>query len=246
MSGDMDDVTPAARSRRRLLQALNLSLALVAVLGAIHLAQPLTGELRELALVPRAVSGLIGILTAPLLHGSLGHWASNAVPLIVMGTLAGLVYPRAAPRALPLIWLGAGVGTWLIGRESFHIGASGLTHGLGFFLFLLGVLRRDRPAIATAMVVFFLYGGMLLTVLPREPGVSWEYHLSGAIAGAIAALWWRRLDPPPMRAPYSWEVEPEPTEDAQALEPPRPSEVPVLWQRPPESRGNVLPFRRPE
>lgn len=239
--------TDPARSRPRLQRALTLSLAFVALLGLLHfLVQPWLGEAgRLLALRPRELAGLAGILTAPLLHGSPGHWLANAVPLLVLGSLAGLVYPRATPRALPLIWLLSGLGTWVIGRESAHIGASGLTHGLGFFLFLLGLLRRDRPALATAMVAFFLYGGMLLTVLPREPQVSWEYHLSGAAAGLLAAWWWRRLDPPPARAPYSWELEPETDDpDDATLEPPRPDTVPVLWQRPPEARGTVLPFRR--
>ncbi|HEX5756411.1 MAG TPA: rhomboid family intramembrane serine protease [Arenimonas sp.] len=245
----MDNDSTMASSRQRLQRALTLSLAFVAVLGGLHLAQPWFADVQPaLALRPRELAGLLGVLTAPLLHGSLGHWLSNAVPLLVLGTLAGLVYPKATPRALPLIWLGAGLGTWLIGRDSGHIGASGLTHGLGFYLFLLGLLRRDRPALATAMIAFFLYGGMLLTVLPREAHISWEYHLSGAIAGAIAALLWRRLDPAPPRPAYSWEIEPEnPAQaDADALEPPRPAEVPVLWQRAPEARGVLLPFRRRE
>lgn len=245
----MDTESSMASSRQRLQRALTLSLAFVALLGGLHLAQPWFADaLPALALRPRELSGLLGVLTAPLLHGSPGHLLANAAPLLVLGTLAGLVYPKATPRALPLIWLGAGLGTWLIGRDSGHIGASGLTHGLGFYLFLLGVLRRDRPALATAMIAFFLYGGMLLTVLPREAHVSWEYHLSGALAGAVAALLWRRLDPPPARPPYSWELEAEsPAQaDADALEPPRPAEVPVLWRREDEARGVVLPFRRRE
>jgi len=140
---------------------------------------------------------------------------------------------------LPLIWLGSGVFVWLVGRDSAHLGASGLTHGLMFFVFVAGVLRRDRPAIAGSLIAFFLFGGMVLTVLPREVGVSWESHLGGALAGLLAALLWRRLDPAPARRRYSWEMEEEP----EALEDPlaageratfarRPSDVPVLWDGP--------------
>lgn len=249
----MDDSAIRAAHRDRLITALTWSMAFVVLLGGLFFARPWLGDLPALALRPRDVSGLLGIVTAPLLHGSIEHLFSNAVPLLFMGTLCGLVYPRASRRALPLIWLGAGLGTWLIGRDSFHIGASGLTHGLGFFLFVLGLLRRDRPAIATALMVFFLYGGMLLTVLPREPGVSWEYHLSGALAGALAAWRWYRLDPAPPRPRYSWEDEADAdVVPDDTLEPPRPQAVPVLWLRPPgahdetrdETRGVVLPFRR--
>ena len=79
------------------------------------------------------------------------------------------------------------LGAWLLGQPgSHHLGASGLTHGLMFLVFVLGLLRRDRAAIAAGMLAFMFYGGMLMTILPREPGVSWESHLGGAIAGVGA------------------------------------------------------------
>jgi membrane associated rhomboid family serine protease len=126
------------------------------------------------------------------------------------------------------------------------IGASGITHGLGFMLFGLAILRRDRPAIAAAMIAFFFFGSMLLTVLPQELGVSWEYHLSGAVFGVVAAALWYRADPAPPRKRYSWEDEAELEAVADPEhELPRPDEVPVLWHRPPPpSVGKVLPFRR--
>ena len=98
--------------------------------------------------------------------------------------------------------------------------------------------------LAAALIAFFLYGGMVLTILPREPGVSWEYHLGGALMGLVSAGLWRRLDPAPPRRRYSWELEEDAADTPdEALEPPRPEEVPVLWQRPEEPRGQVLPFR---
>ena len=230
---------------RHFRRALLASMAFVALIGAIFFATPALGGLRAFALVPLEASGLVGILTAPLLHGSAGHWLANASALLVLGTLVGTVYPRAALRALPVLWLLSGLVTWLIGRPSFHIGASGLTHGLMFLVFVLGVVRRDRPSIAAAMIAFLLYGGMLLTVLPREAGVSWQSHLGGAVAGVVAALLWRHRDPLPPRKRYSWEEE----EEAQAaghdtLEPPSPTDVPVLWNRPEprDEHGVVLEF----
>jgi membrane associated rhomboid family serine protease len=59
------------------------------------------------------------------------------------------------------------------------------------------------------MIAFMFYGGMLLTVLPHEAGVSWEAHLGGAVAGIVAAGLFRRSDPLPPRKRYSWELEPE-------------------------------------
>lgn len=245
---DTERLRHAEAVRRRFRASLLASMAFVALIGAIFFATPALGGLRFLALVPLQAEGLVGILTAPLLHGSAGHWLANSSALLVLGTLVGTVYPRATVRALPVLWLGAGLVTWLIGRPSFHIGASGLTHGLMFLLLFLGILRRDRAAIAAALIAFFLYGGMVLTVLPREPGVSWEYHLGGALAGIAAAWRWRRADPEPPRQRYSWEDEEDAAgagDEGGEFELPRPHEVPVLWQRTEAPRGKVLPFRRP-
>ena len=249
-----DDVpdTPAQRAadRARLLRAFNGSLAFVLLLAAVFwLQQGL--DVRAFAVGPLRLEGLPGLLTAPLLHGSPGHLAANAASLLILGTLAFTVYPRASARALPLLWLGSGLGAWLLGQPgSYHLGASGLTHGLMFLVFVLGLLRRDRPSIAAAMIAFFLYGGMLMTVLPHEPGVSWQSHLGGATGGVLAALLWRRTDPLPPRKKYSWELEEEAGElspQDTELEMHSPEDVPVLWQRPSaqtdESRGTVLPFR---
>jgi hypothetical protein len=121
-----------------------------------------------------------------------------------------------------------------------------VTHGLGFLVFALGVLRRDRAAIAAAMIAFLFFGGMLITIFPNEIGVSWEYHLAGAVSGLLAALLFRKADPPPARKRYSWEDEEEgeADEDADVLEPPSPEDVPVIWQRPLRVRPVVVPFRR--
>ncbi len=237
--------TPAQRRAdgRRLLRALNASLAFVLVLVAVFSAQG-HFDVGAWTVQPWSWQGLRGLLAAPLLHGSLEHLATNAFSLLLLGTLAGMVYPRATLRALPLVWLGSGIGAWLLGSAgSHHLGASGLTHGLMFLLFVLGLLRRDRPAIAAAMIAFMLYGGMLLTILPREAGISWQAHLGGAVAGVLAAWLFRKLDPSAPRKRYSWEDDEEsiaPLDDE--LEPPAPHDVPVLWHRPEPTRGVVLRF----
>src|SRR5690606_38776019 len=225
-------------------------LAFVLLLVVMFAAQQAL-DWRPFAVAPQAASGLLGVLTAPLLHGSPAHLGANAVSLLLLGTLAGSVYPRATALGLPLLWLGSGLGAWLLGDVgSHHLGASGLGHGLLFLVFVLGLLRRDRASIATAMIALFLYGGMLLTVLSRAVGVSWQSHLGGAVAGVVAAVAFRHRDPKPPRRKYSWEIEEElAAREAQAaagdrdqFEPGSPREVPVLWQRQQEDRGVVLRF----
>ncbi|RNF83662.1 rhomboid family intramembrane serine protease [Lysobacter psychrotolerans] len=235
--------------RRRWQRAFNASLAFVLLLAAVFSAQG-QFDAAAWAVQPGELAGLWGLLAAPLLHGSFEHLASNAISLLMLGTLAGGMYPRATVRALPLIWLGSGLGAWLLGAPgTHHLGASGLTHGLMFLVFVLGLLRRDRPSIAAAMIAFLLYGGMLLTVLPREAGISWQSHLGGAVAGVAAAWLWRLRDPLAPRKRYSWEIEEELAAQAaqrelDTLEPPSPEAVPVLWHRPDDDdrRGVVLQF----
>ena len=246
----IDPAAQARGDRSRFQRALLLSAGFIAVLWWIKMIETWLGlSFSYLGVQPRTLLGLIGVVTAPVLHGSVGHLINNTLPLLVLGTLVLSIYPRAAARSIALIWLGSGLGIWIIGRESTHLGASGLAHGLMFFLFVLGLLRRDRPAIAAAMIAFFLYGGMLLTILPGDPQVSWEAHMSGAVCGVLAALFWFRRDPAPQRKRYSWEDESEPLEEALAaqeramFESAVPEDVPVLWTRPePEPNGQVIPF----
>lgn len=247
---DLPPDSPAQRrtDAARVWRAFNASLGFVLLMLVAYSAQQ-AFDWRALAVAPRTLHGLWGLLTAPLLHGSAGHVGANAVSMLMLGTLAGTVYPRATLRALPLLWLGSGLGAWLLGMHgSVHLGASGLAHGLGFLLFALGVMRRDRAAVAAGMIAIMLYGGMLLTVLPREAGISWQSHLGGALAGLVAAWLFRRSDPLPPRKRYSWELEEELAAQASAaadraqFEPPSPADVPVLWQRPAPEPGAVLRF----
>ncbi|MGB3392564.1 MAG: rhomboid family intramembrane serine protease [Stenotrophomonas sp.] len=248
----MDMSTPpditVHNDRHRVLRAFNLSLGFVLLLAALFTAQQTGWDWRPLAVAPHDPGGLWGLLGAPLLHGSVEHLAANAAALLILGTLAGGVYPKATLRALPLLWLGSGLGAWLLGEVgSHHLGASGVTHGLMFLVLALGLLRRDRAAIAAGMIGVLFYGGMVLTVLPHEPGVSWQSHMGGAVAGIIAALLFRHADPLPPRKRYSWEDEEDEPLDTQAngeLEPPSPQDVPVLWQpREGHDHDVVVPLR---
>lgn len=167
----------------------------------------------RLGLYPRELAHLHGVLTAPLVHGSIYHLAANTPPLFVLGTAMLYSVPRASRIALPLIWIASGIGVWLFGRASFHVGISGLTHGMMFFLLLIGLLRRDRTSIALAMIVSFLYGGMVWGVLPQGGGISFEYHLAGALAGLACAWWLCSADPLGGRRLYEPIAEPPTDED---------------------------------
>ncbi len=147
------------------------------------------GSLDQYGIRPRSIAGLWGILFAPLLHGSFQHLMANTVPLLVLGWL--VLSTRRLQTFLKIsgiIVIISGLGTWLIGpQSSVHLGASGLIFGyLGFLLFV-GYFERSFRSITLAIVVFFVYGGLIWGVLPLVQGVSWQAHLFGFIGGGVAA-----------------------------------------------------------
>lgn len=143
--------------------------------------------LEQLGLVPRSITGLIGIVTMPFLHGSFGHLLSNTVPLVVL--LGLMVASRRQPwSTMILLTLISGVALWLFGRTALHIGASGLIYALMGFLIAAGIFERRLSSAAIALFVGLIYGGSILGgILPWQPGVSWEGHLFGLLAGGALA-----------------------------------------------------------
>ena len=193
-----------------LFQAVLISVLFTCILWWIKLSELFFHlPLNELGISPMQVQGLWGIAFAPLIHGSLGHIFSNTLALLFLGSLFIYGYPRSWKKASLLIWLGSGLGVWLFARHAVHIGASGLTHGLFFFLLVASILRRDKRSVALMMMGVVLYGGMMMSIFPREEHISFEYHFFGALFGALAALLFSRADPKPVIKRFTWEESPE-------------------------------------
>jgi membrane associated rhomboid family serine protease len=150
-------------------------------------------------IVPRTGEGLCGVLFSPFIHSDAGHLYSNSVPLLVLCWCLFYFYKDLGYMVFPFLWILSGIFTWLIGRDSFHIGASGLIYSLSFFLFLSGVLRKYIPLMAVSLIVVFLYGSTVWSMFPIagivDPAISWEAHLSGAMSGIICAVAFRSRGP---------------------------------------------------
>lgn len=164
--------------------------AFVALLWAIQIINWITGYGLNptFGLIPRYLGGLDGVIAMPLLHGSYAHLMANTPPLLVMGGLLVATTTRAL-LAVNAVVIGFGGGlVWLFGGSAIHIGASGLVFGWFGFLVTRGLVDRSPTTLGAALVVGVLYGSILWGVLPGQPGVSWEAHLFGVIAGAAAAV----------------------------------------------------------
>jgi len=159
-----------------------------------------------MGILPRVLTGTIGIVTAPLIHANFSHLISNTIPLVILGFTIFLFYPRVSYKVFIMVYLLTGIFVWLFARPVFHIGASGLVYAYVSFLFFSGIFRRDNKSIGAALIVTFLYGGIVWGILPGQEGISWESHLFGGIAGVIIAFILRNFDPPER---YEWEDEPD-------------------------------------
>ncbi len=175
-------------------------LSFVALMWVVELWDNLTNHrLDQNGIRPLETDGLWGIVFAPLLHANWDHLIANTVPALILGFLMTLAGLSRFIFATVIIWILGGFGTWLIGNigmhcpyvgvrcEANHIGASGLIFGWLAFLIVFGFFTRKAWEIVVGVVVLFIYGGVLFGMLPGTPGVSWQGHLCGAVAGVIAA-----------------------------------------------------------
>lgn len=150
---------------------------------------------RWFGLVPRHTDGLLGILTAHLLHANLTHIAMNSIGLLILGWAACRYSRRLTAYAILSSMLCAGSLTWVIGSWNqpiaVHIGASGVVFGLIGWLMANGIFRRDWRAVIMTVLVVVLYGGALTGAMPSKEAavaqVSWEMHLGGFIGGILAS-----------------------------------------------------------
>ena len=148
---------------------------------------------------PGKVYGLRGIITSPLVHADAMHLFSNSVPLLVLSWCLFYFYKDLGYGVFPVLWILSGLFTWIFGRDSWHIGASGIIYSLAFFLFFSGIFRRYVPLMAVSLIVVFLYGSAVWNMFPIaeivDPSISWEGHLGGAISGLVCALIFRKQGP---------------------------------------------------
>lgn len=157
-------------------------------------------DLYEYGILPHQIKGLRGILLSPFIHSDFSHLISNSTSLFVLTFSLFALYTRSAIWVFPIIYIVHGLAVWLFAREAYHIGASGLVYGFASYLFFMGVFRKDSRSIALSLLVVFLYGSLVWGVLPTDPNISFEAHLSGAVIGFICAVIFRKFDPLPVNA----------------------------------------------
>jgi membrane associated rhomboid family serine protease len=143
----------------------------------------------ENGIFPRTVSGLQGVVFSPFIHADLEHLYNNSIPLLILLAALRYFYSRQTFEVIVYGILFSGIITWLIGRDSYHIGASSLIYVLVSFIFFKGIQTKYYRLVALSLAVVLVYGSMVWFIFPKvEEKISWEGHLAGLITGFIFSL----------------------------------------------------------
>lgn len=194
--------------KKRLLYSLVFPTLFLIVIWMVKISEILLDiDFVFLGIYPLKAKGLIGIITAPLIHSDIEHLIANSIPILILGTGLFYFYNKIAYKVFFLSYFIANIWIWFGARQAYHIGASGLVYSFAAFLFFSGIIRKNVKLVAISLLVVFLYGSMIWGVLPIQPHISWESHLLGAIAGMILAIYYK--DRGPTRKVYNWELENE-------------------------------------
>ncbi|TVZ56972.1 membrane associated rhomboid family serine protease [Lutibacter sp. Hel_I_33_5] len=137
---------------------------------------------------PRTFEGFRGVFLTHFIHSNTNHLFNNSIPLFVLLTSLFYFYKDVAIKILLIGGFFTGFITWVIARESFHIGASGIVYLLFSFVFFSGIIKSHYRLVALSLIIIFLYGSMIWYILPIKEGMSWEGHLSGFMTGLILAF----------------------------------------------------------
>ena len=169
-------------------RAIKISMIWVGLLWGVEIVDLSSGfQLDGYGILPRKVDGLMGIFWSPLLHADFAHLIANSGPLVLLLIMLFSHRQYRPKSSLAFIWLVSGLGTWLIGRPAIHIGASSIVYGLAAFLMTASFWMRSWRAFFLSILALLMFGGLFYGLFHIQKGVSWEGHLSGALAGVWVA-----------------------------------------------------------
>jgi membrane associated rhomboid family serine protease len=165
-------------------------LSIVGLLWLVQVANVLLGgALLVFGIHPRTLPGLVGLLFAPFLHGSMTHLLLNTVSFVVLGALMRFRHRNDFVVVAGVGALTSGLGAWLLGAPgSVHIGASGVIFAFLGFLMARGIFERSVSSVLLSVFVTWFFGSMVWGIVPvMGAAISWQAHLFGLLGGILCA-----------------------------------------------------------
>lgn len=175
---------------KRLIIDLSIALLFTAIMWLVMIySSTLNISFANWGILPRTLKGLRGIIFAPFIHGGYKHIYSNTFPFLILTTALLFLHPKKGMIVFFAIYFAGNIIVWIIGREAYHIGSSGIIFGMASYLLFYGIISRSRKDLAISLIVIFLYGGLIWEIMPQtDKTISWEAHLGGFATGAFMAV----------------------------------------------------------
>ena len=194
--------------KNKIVNAIFYPILFVILIGLIHFIQFVFNlDFYWLGIYPQKLSAIGGVVSSVLVHGNFNHLFNNAIPLLILGSALFYFYKPIALKVVVWVVLMGGFWTWVMARESYHIGASGLIYGLFSFLLLSGFIRLNKQLISLSFFVVIVYGSMVWGIFPVKLNISYEAHFWGFVSGIILAIFYRKQGL--QKEVFVWEEEDE-------------------------------------
>lgn len=205
---------PIINEKRRIFHSVIFPLFVLFLMFSVRLIESL--EMVDwywLGIKPLSIEGVPGILTMPFKHAGWKHLLNNAPSFLILSVALFYFYRPIGYKVFFTIYLLSGIWLWFLARDAWHVGASGLIYGMAAFLFMSGIHRRHIPLMALALLVVFLYGGLVWGLFPMQHFISysWEGHYWGTLAGIVAAFLYKNEGP--QKPKPIWDETEDPEDD---------------------------------
>jgi membrane associated rhomboid family serine protease len=186
LAGPGETAEELLEEARRAVLVMLAFLALIWVLQIANWADSYRLD-QEFGIVPRHLSRLPDIFSAPFLHFSWTHIEANSGPLFIFGFLAAYRGVKKFLGVTLVVAVTSGMAVWLFqSSNELTVGASGLIYGYFGYVIVKGIFDRRLIDVLIGLVMALSFAYILVAVVPGTPGVSWIGHLGGLVGGILS------------------------------------------------------------